>query len=56
MEWLTANWVEVAAAASAFVLFFDRVAKMTPTKRDDEVVSKLYRLFAVLGVKVPDRQ
>ncbi len=56
MEWLIVHWVEVIAAASAFVLFFDRVAKLTPTWSDDEVVSKLYRLFAVLGAKVPDRQ
>ncbi len=56
MEWLIANWVEIAAATSVFVLFFDRAAKLTPTKRDDEVVSKLYRVLAVMGLKVPDRQ
>ncbi len=56
MEWIITHWTEIAGVAAAFVLFFDRVAKMTPTKRDDEMVSKLYRLFAALGVKVKDRQ
>ncbi len=56
MEYIIENWVEIAAAASALVLFFDRLAKLTPTKRDDKAVSKIYRLFAVLGLKVPDRQ
>lgn len=56
MEWITENWVAIAAAASAFVLAFDRLAKITPTKKDDEVVSTLYKVFAILGVKVKDRE
>lgn len=56
MEWLTENWIAICAAASAFVLVFDRIAKLTPTKRDDQLVSKLYKLFAVLGLKVKDNE
>ncbi len=55
MEWFIENYGAVAGAAAAFVLLFDRIAKLTPTKKDDEVVSNLYRLFAVLGLKVKDR-
>ncbi len=55
MEWIITHWTEIAGVAAAFVLTFDRIAKMTKTKRDDEAVSKLYRLFAVLGVKVKDK-
>ena len=54
MEWLTENWVAVAAGVSAGVLFFDRLAKLTPTKSDDALVAKLYKLFAVMGIKVKD--
>lgn len=59
MEWLASfidNWGEYAGILALFVLTFDRIAKITPTKKDDEVVSMLYRVFAILGVKVPDNQ
>ncbi len=55
MEWFIENYGAIAGAGAAFVLLFDRIAKLTPTKKDDEVVSNLYRLFAVLGLKVKDR-
>lgn len=45
---------EWAGIAAILVLFFDRLAKLTPTTKDDGAVSLLYRIFAVLGVKVPD--
>lgn len=54
MEWILANWAEIAGVAALFVLIFDRIAKLTPTMRDDEVVSTLYRIAAVLGLKVRD--
>lgn len=44
-------WLGVAAA---FVLAFDRLAKITPTEADNSVVRIAQRIFAVLGVKVPD--
>lgn len=54
MDWLIEHWMEIAGVAAAFVLLFDRLAKLTPTLKDDQVVSTLYRLFAVLGIKVRD--
>ena len=48
------NWSEWVAVVVAFVLAFDRLAKLTPTKKDDGAVSFIYKVFAVLGVKVPD--
>lgn len=46
-----AEWAGIAAAG---ILFFDRIAKITPTKKDDGAVSFLYKVFAFLGVKVKD--
>lgn len=46
-----AAWAGVAAA---FVLFFDRLAKLTPTESDNKIVAYAYKVFAVLGLKVPD--
>ena len=40
--------------AAAFVLAFDRLAKLTPTKTDDKIVSYAYKLFSVLGMRVKD--
>ncbi len=56
MEYLIAHATQICGIAAAVVLAFDRLAKLTPTKKDDEVVSKLYRLFAVLGLKVKDNE
>lgn len=49
-----ANWTEIMGVIAAFVLFFDRLAKLTPTESDNNLVRSLYKIFAVLGVKVPD--
>lgn len=57
MEWFsTANWGEILGVGAAFVLFFDRLAKLTPTNSDNAIVAALYKVLAVLGVKVPDVQ
>jgi hypothetical protein len=50
------DWPAALGVAAAFVLAFDRLAKLTPTKKDDETISKLYRLFAVLGLKIEDNE
>jgi hypothetical protein len=54
MEYILANLGEFAGVAAAFVLFFDRLAKITPTESDNKIVASLYKIFAVLGLKVPD--
>jgi hypothetical protein len=55
MEWFSAaNWGDILGATAAFMLFFDRLAKLTPTDSDNAIVATLYKVFAVLGVKVPD--
>ena len=54
MEWLTNNYSEIAGVAAAFVLFFDRLAKLTPTESDNKIVALAHKVFAILGLKVPD--
>lgn len=56
LEYIIANWEEVFGVVALFVLAFDRLAKLTPTRKDDRVVSNIYRLFAVLGLKVKDNE
>ena len=45
------NYIGVITAA---VIVFDRIAKLTPTTKDDSVLNWIYKIFAVLGLKVPD--
>lgn len=50
----SASWTEIMAIASIWILAFDRLAKLTPTTKDDSILNWIYKIFAVLGVKVPD--
>ena len=54
METLILQYGEYLGAAAAFILFFDRLAKLTPTDKDNKIVAYAYKLFAILGLKVPD--
>lgn len=54
MESFLTDYADYIACGVAFVLFFDRIAKITPTESDNKIVAYAYKLFAVLGLKVPD--
>jgi len=47
---------QASGVAAAFILFFDRLAKLTPSDSDNKIVAFIQKVFAVLGVKVPDVQ
>jgi hypothetical protein len=49
-----ANWEAILGVAAAFILFFDRLAKITPSETDNKIVAFLQKVFSVLGAKVPD--
>lgn len=53
-KFLSQHWTEISGIAAAGVLFFDRLAKVTPTTKDDGAVSVAYKIFSILGVKVAD--
>lgn len=54
IESIAANWDAYLATAVAIVLLFDRLAKLFPTLAQNGRVSRLYRVLAVLGARVPD--
>lgn len=55
LNWLpTDNWAEWAGVAALVVLVFDRLAKLTPSTKDDMVLNWIYKIFAVIGWKVPE--
>lgn len=48
------NWAEIAGVAALAVLIFERVARLTPNKTDDKLVSFVRKLFNILSVNIPD--
>lgn len=55
VSWIPSmNWAEWMGVAAAWIIAFDRLAKLTPTTKDDSILNWLYKIFAVLGVKVPN--
>ena len=54
MESLILQYGEYIAVATALVLLFDRIAKLTPTESDNKIVAYAYKIFAIIGLKVPD--
>ena len=54
------NYGAYLGVLAAFVLAFDRLAKLTPTTVDDKIAgtatSVLYKIFSVLGLKVEDNK
>jgi hypothetical protein len=55
MEFITnMNWTEIAVIVGIIIALADRIARLTPTKSDDAVLKIVYRLAAMLSVKVPD--
>lgn len=55
MSWFgSQSWTEIAGVIALWLVAFDKLAKLTPTTKDDSVLNWIYKIFAVLGVKVPD--
>ena len=54
-QWFAgANWESIVGVFAAFVLFFDRLAKLIPSSTTNTVLSILLKISTVLGAKVPD--
>lgn len=57
IDWFKAqDPASLAGIAAAFVLFFDRLSKITPTQSDNKAVQVIRKVFTFLGVRVPDVQ
>jgi hypothetical protein len=48
------DWTSYAVIAGGVIFVADRIARLTPTKSDDAVLKVVYRLAAMLSIKVPD--
>ena len=54
IEFVQANWMEIAVVAGGVIFLAVRIARLTPTQTDDKIVAALYKLASVLSIRVPD--
>lgn len=47
------NWAELAGVVVAFMYFFEKLAMITPTKKDDNILAWLKNTFAFLSLNKP---
>lgn len=51
VNWVTENWVAITAAVTAVVLAADKIVALTPTTRDDEVLSWVKRVLNLVALQ-----
>ena len=44
------------AAVTALVVAAEKIAKITPTNADNKAIAYIYKIFAIIGIKVEDNQ
>lgn len=49
MEWLGSHWQDILAAFGALVVAAGGIARLTPTKKDDEVVGVFKKVLDYLS-------
>lgn len=54
MEWITQNWKDILAVIGGVVTVASIIVKLTPTPKDDTVLSKIIKILAALGLFNPD--
>lgn len=56
MEQLLIDYAPYIAALTAFVVFAEKIAKITPTNADNIAVRWIYKIFSVIGINVKDNE
>lgn len=54
MEWITQHWKDVLAIIGGVVTVCSLIVKLTPTQKDDNVLSKIIKILSALGLFNPD--
>ena len=52
LEWITANWTELAAIITGIVTVFSLIANLTPTEADNKVVNAIIRVVNLMGLNI----
>ena len=56
MEFLINNWAEISGSLALIIIAGSRIARLTPTSKDDAFFASLRKIGRVIGLDVPDRQ
>lgn len=51
---LATNFGPYAGIAALTITLANRIAKLTPTDTDNKIVNTIGKIFAIIGIKVPD--
>lgn len=54
MEWITNHWKDILAIIGGIVTTASVIVKLTPTQKDDNVLSKIITILAALSLFNPD--
>ena len=49
MDWLINNWGEVVGIAAALHVFALAIVNVTPSKKDDEVYNRIYKVIEIFA-------
>ncbi|HJO22044.1 MAG: hypothetical protein GY772_20665 [bacterium] len=52
VEWLTANWQEIADIVAKVIAAAAAISAITPSRSDNEMVSKILGFLNLLGLNV----
>ena len=52
MEWIVANWQGILAAVTGVIAAASAIAALTPTPKDDAILSKIRGLIDILALNV----
>ncbi len=54
MEWIVQHWKDVLAVIGGVVTVASLIVKLTPTQKDDNVLAKIIKFLAAIGIFNPD--
>jgi len=50
INWITGHWVEITAVVGGFVTLASVIVKLTPSTKDDEVLSKFMKFWNAVAL------
>lgn len=54
MEWIVQHWKDILAIIGGVVTVASLIVKLTPTQKDDNVLAKIIKFLAAIGIFNPD--
>lgn len=54
MEWMQNNWDGILTVIGGAVMVATAIVKITPTQKDDSILSKVIKVLAALSLVNPD--